>query len=110
MKVVVSGIEIPQGIAGKDMTTTGWYNIVSTGSAQGSFNPDFADDNQQPLGDPHGSIASLSVVVPNRISSGASLPHVEVLMQGFHLDRFGLDGGFIDNTFTKIRLGLSLTF
>ena len=58
MKVVVSGIEIPQGIAGKDMTTTGWYNVVSLGSVQGSFNADFADDNKQPLGDPHGSIAA----------------------------------------------------
>ena len=101
MKVVVSGIEIPQGIAGKDMTTTGWYNVVSLGSVQGSFNADFTDDNKQPLGDPHGSIAALSVVVPNRISSGASLPHVEVLMQGLHLDRFGLAGEFIDNTFTN---------
>ena len=64
MKVVVSGIEIPQGIAGKDMTTTGWYNVVSLGSVQGSFNADFTDDNKQPLGDPHGSIAALSVVVP----------------------------------------------
>jgi hypothetical protein len=101
LKVVVSGIEIPQGVAGKDMTTTGWYNIVSMGAIQGAFNLDFTDDNKQPLGDPHGSMAVLSVVVPNRINSGGSLPHVEVLLQGLHLDRYNLDGSFRDNTFTN---------
>jgi hypothetical protein len=101
LKVVVSGIEIPKGIAGADMTATGWYNIVSNGDVQGAFNLDFTDANHQPLGDSHGSMAVLSVVVPNRINSGGSLPHVEVLLQGLRLDRFALDGSFLDNTFTN---------
>jgi hypothetical protein len=101
MKVVVGGIEIPQGVAGKDMTTTGWYDIVSVGNAQGAFNAGFLDEDQKPLGDPHGGMAALSVIVPNRINSGSTMPNVEVLLQGIHLDRFGLDGSFLDNTFTN---------
>lgn len=101
LKVVVSGIEIPQGVADKDMTATGWYDIVSLGNAQGAFNAGFVDEHQKPLGDPHGGIAALSVIVPNRINSGSSVPQVEVLLQGIHLDRFRLDGAFLDNTFTN---------
>ncbi len=70
LKVVVNDIEIPIATPGQDMTTTGWYSIVSTGSRQGAFNMDFVDSSGNPLGDPHGSIASLSIVVPNRISTG----------------------------------------
>jgi hypothetical protein len=101
LKVVVSGVEIPLGIAGTDMTATGWYNQVSSGTTQGSFNLDFVDESKKPVGDPHGSIATLSIVVPNRINAGGSLPRVEVLMQGLLLDRYNLDGSFRDNTFTN---------
>jgi hypothetical protein len=101
LKVVVGGIEIPKGIAGTDMTATGWYNIVCLGGPSGSFNPDFSDSNNNPLGDPHGSMAVLSVIVPNRINSGGSLPHVDVLVQGLHIDRYNVDGSFRDNTFTN---------
>ncbi len=101
LKVVVSGVEIPKGVAGYDMTTTGWYNVVSIGSISGSFNPDFVDSNKQPLGDPHGSMAALSVVVPNRINSGGTLPHVEVLLQGTHMDSFNADGSFQVNGFSN---------
>ncbi len=76
LKVVVSDIEIPLGVAGQDMTATGWYSIVSTGSRQGAFNMDFVDSSGSPLGDPHGSISSLSIIVPNRISTGTSSPIV----------------------------------
>ena len=37
------------------------------------------------MGDPYGSMAVLSVVVPNRISDGRSLPKVEVLIRGMKL-------------------------
>ena len=86
LKVIVNDIEIPLAASGTDMTGTGWYNIVTPGTAQGSFNLDFVDSDNQPVGDPYGSVAVISVVVPNRISSGGSLPHVEILMQGLHLD------------------------
>jgi hypothetical protein len=56
-KVVVSGIEIPQAVPGTDMTATGWFNVVCKGAPSGAFNLDFVDSNNNPLGDPHGSIA-----------------------------------------------------
>ncbi|MDQ2841576.1 MAG: hypothetical protein M3Y72_11175 [Acidobacteriota bacterium] len=56
LKVVVNDVEIPQIVANKDMTTTGWYAAVTTGTRQGNFNLDFVDSNGNPLGDPYGSI------------------------------------------------------
>jgi len=101
LKVVVNDIEIPQAVAGQDMTTTGWFNIVTTGTRQGNFNPDFTDSNGNPLGDPYGSISVLAIVVPNRISSGRSLPNVEVLLQGIQIDTYNVDGSFQATTFTN---------
>lgn len=92
LKVVVNDIEIPLGVAGQDMTTTGWYSVISNGNRQGAFNLDFTDSSGNPLGDPHGSIASLSIIVPNRISTGQSAPTVQVLLQGVQVDTFALDG------------------
>ena len=86
IKVVVNNVEIPLAVTGQDMTATGWYSLVSTGSRDGVFNFDFSASSTQPLGDPHGSLASLSVVVPNRISSGRSVADVEVLMRGVQID------------------------
>ncbi|MGA8599685.1 MAG: phage tail protein [Bryobacteraceae bacterium] len=100
-KVVVSGIEIPQGIYGTDMSATGWYNVICLGNASGAFNPDFEDSNGNPLGDPHGSMAALSVVVPNRINIGGYLPHIEVLLQGIHVDQYSPDGSFLTTGFTN---------
>src|SRR5205823_6401495 len=67
LKAVVNDVEIPQSVGGQDMTVTGWYSTVTTGSREGNFNPDFRDANGKALGDPYGSMAVLSVVVPNRI-------------------------------------------
>ncbi len=69
VKVVVNGVEIPQGQSGKNMTATGWFNLVTPGTRNGAFNLDFVDASGQPLGDPYGSMALLSVVVPNQVSS-----------------------------------------
>ncbi|MBV8573062.1 MAG: phage tail protein [Acidobacteriaceae bacterium] len=101
MKVVVNDIEIPQAVPGHDMTATGWFSVVTTGTRQGSFNLDFSDSNGNPLGDPYGSMAVLSIVVPNRISSGRSLPNVEVLLQGMQIDSFNLDGSFQATAYTN---------
>ena len=92
LKVVVNDVEIPQASAGTDMTSTGWYSIVTSGTRTGSFNLDFLDTNGNPLGDPYGSLAVLAVVVPNRISSGTSLPNVEVLLQGMQVDVYDTNG------------------
>ncbi|MGH9583516.1 MAG: hypothetical protein ACRD4O_11325, partial [Bryobacteraceae bacterium] len=94
LKVVVGDIEIPLAVPGQDMTLTGWYTVIATGTRQGNLNLDFADSSGHPLGDPNGSISVLSIVVPNRIASGRGLPDVEVLMQGMHIDSYNSDGTF----------------
>ena len=100
LQVLVEGIEIPRGQSGHNMTSTGWYNVVTWGSRNGTRNGDFADANGVPLGDPYGSMAYLSVVVPNRVNNGTSLPKVQVLVQGLKLYRFDSAGNFVDETFT----------
>ncbi len=100
LKVVANGIEIPQGQTGRNMTGTGWYNIVSLGRRQGEFNLDFTD-NGSPVGDPYGSMAVLSVVLPNRIADGSALPRVEVLLEGMELPTYDVDGTDLGGGFTN---------
>jgi len=101
LKVVVNGIEIPAGCAGKDMTGTGWYNVVTYGGRTGAFNLDFTDGEGDPLGDPYGSMAMMSLVVPNRVSEGTSLPRVDVLAEGLRLKRYDEGGAPVDEVFTS---------
>ncbi|MBM3787580.1 MAG: hypothetical protein FJW30_24760, partial [Acidobacteria bacterium] len=101
MKVVVNDVEIPLGENRRDMTATGWYNSVSPGNRTGGFNLDFADSNGNPVGDPYGSMAFLSVVVPNRVHEGRSLPRVKVLVQGLKLPRYDEDENFLGLQFTN---------
>ncbi|MDP2996228.1 MAG: phage tail protein [Bryobacterales bacterium] len=101
LKVVANNVEIPQGQPNRDMTATGWYNLVSAGSRAGGFNADFTDSSGHPLGDPYGSMAVLSVVLPNRISDGRSLPKIEVLVEGLKLPRFDEDGNGIGEAYTN---------
>lgn len=100
-KVLVNGVEIPLGVTGRDMTATGWYNIVSLGTKNGGFNLNFRDSQGIPLGDPHGSIAILAVAVPNRLNDGRSIPRVEVLLDGLQLEHFGGDGESAGVAFTR---------
>jgi len=99
-KVLVNQIEIPAGQSGKNMTATGWYNAISTGTRNGAFNPDFADAAGNPAGDPYGSMAYLSVVVPNQINNGLSLPTVQVLADGLQLPVYEADGSYLNTVFT----------
>jgi len=99
-KVLVNQIEIPVGQSGKNMTATGWYNAISLGARNGAFNPDFADAAGNPAGDPYGSMAYLSVVVPNQINNGLSLPTVQVLADGLQLPIYGADGSYQNAQFT----------
>ncbi len=101
VKVIVNGIEIPEAVNGANMTATGWYKVVTLGLRNGAFNLDFTDATGKPLGDPYGSLACLSVVVPNRISDGRSLPQVEVLIQGMKVPRFNATGALVDIAFTN---------
>ena len=101
LKTVVNDVEVPQFVAGKDMTATGWYQLITAGNRSGTFDSDFVDSLGNPLGDPYGSLSVLLVVVPNRISSGKSLPNVEVLLQGLQLDSYNLDGSFAGTQYTN---------
>ena len=83
------------------MTATGWYNVVTAGTRNGAFNPDFTDASGNPLGDPYGSMAMLSVVVPNRISNGQTLPNIQVLMHGLKLEQFDTSGTSLGESFTN---------
>lgn len=100
--VLVNDIEIPIGRSGVNMTGTGWYNVVSYGTRNGVFDLDFSDTNGNPLGDPYGSMAYLSIVVPNSINDGQSVPQIQVLVNGLEIESFALDGtsqgfNFINN-------------
>lgn len=101
LRVLVNGIEIPVGQAGQNMTSTGWYNVVTLGGKWGGFNLDFTDSAGQPLGDPYGSMAYASVVVPNRISDGRSLPKIEILIQGLKLSTFDTSGNYTGESFSN---------
>jgi len=101
LKVLVNDIEIPLGRAGADMTATGWFSVITPGGRTGAFNPDYVTSSGEPLGDPYGSMAVLSVVVPNRINDGRNLPDVQVLLEGLKLDQYGSDGKYKGQSFTN---------
>jgi hypothetical protein len=101
LKVLVNGVEIPAAQDYRDMSSTGWFQLVSSGNRTGAFNLDFSDAAGQPLGDPYGSMAFLSLVVPNRISDGRSLPRVEVLMDGMRVSIFSTDGEYVGENFSN---------
>ncbi len=101
LKVLANNVEIPLGRSGEDMTATGWFNVISTGGRSGGFNSDFTDGQGNPLGDPYGSMAVMSVVLPNRISEGKSLPKIEVLVEGVKLPRYDAGGNLLAEAFTN---------
>jgi hypothetical protein len=101
LSVLVNDVEIPQGVNGVNMTSTGWYNIITYGTRNGKQDPNFADSRGNPLGDPFGSMAYLSVVVPNRVSDGTSVPSVQVLVQGMKLWQFDTSGNWIGSQFSS---------
>jgi hypothetical protein len=98
--VLVNGIQIPLGVSGANMTGTGWYNVMTLGTRDGAYDPNFTSSNGQPAGDPYGSMAYLSVVVPNSISSGNSLPTVEALVQGLLIPVYNPDGSYESDAFS----------
>jgi hypothetical protein len=101
VKVIVNDVEIPEAVSGADMTATGWFTVVSTGTRSGAFNPNFTDAQGNPLGDPYGSMAFASVVVPNRISNGQALAKIQVLAQGLKLERFNAGEESLGEAFTN---------
>jgi hypothetical protein len=101
LKVLVNDVEIPLGRAGTNMTGTGWYNVPTLGTRTGGFNLDFEGSDGTPAGDPYGSMAYLSVVVPNRLNDGRSLPTVKVLVQGLKVPVYNSDGTPAGESFTN---------
>ncbi|MHC4067600.1 MAG: hypothetical protein ACYSUI_24285, partial [Planctomycetota bacterium] len=92
LKVLVNNIEIPIGVAGRDMTRSGWWNLFADGDRNGGFNFNFTSFGGVPQGDPYGSMAALSIVVPNQINDGKVLPRVKVLVEGSLLESFDSGG------------------
>ncbi len=101
LTVLVNDIVIPQGVRGQNMTSTGWWNLMSAGQRNGNQDPNFGDGGSGPAGDPYGSLAYLSVVVPNQINDGSSIPTVQVLMQGMKLLTFDVNGSAIGAQFSS---------
>ena len=101
LSVLIDDIQIPQGVTGVNMTSTGWYNLISPGTRNGQQDPNFSDGNGNLLGDPYGSMAYLSIVVPNRINDGTSIPAVQVLMQGLKLWQFDTSGNLLGEEFSS---------
>jgi len=99
--VLVNDIQIPLGINGQNMTGTGWYNVITLGTRDGAFDYNFVDSSGQPAGDPYGSMAYLSVVVPNQINDGNSLPTVKVLAQGLLVPVYDASGTYIGDQFSS---------
>jgi len=99
--VLVNDIIIPQGVSGQNMTSTGWWNLMSAGQRNGTQDPNFGDGGSGPVGDPYGSMAYLSVVVPNQINDGSSIPTVQVLTQGMKLLTFDTSGNSLGAQFSS---------
>ncbi len=100
LKVLVNDVELPLGVSGANMTGTGWYNLLTTGTRDGVRNADFTNSSGELAGDPYGSMAYLSIAVPNGLADGTSLPHVKVLAQGLKLPGFEVDGTPTGETFS----------
>jgi hypothetical protein len=101
LTVLVNDVEIPIGVSGTNMTGTGWYKVETLGTRDGALDPNFTDSSGAPAGDPYGSMAYLSVVVPNQLNNGTSLPSVEVLVQGLLVPVYAADGTYISDQFSS---------
>lgn len=101
LRLWANGIELPLGVAGKDMSATGWYDVLTIGNRDGAFDPNFKDSQGQPISDPHGSMAAVSVHVPASLISSNTLPTIEVLAQGATLRRFDNQGNVLGPFFTS---------
>jgi hypothetical protein len=101
LTVLVGGVQIPMGVSGKNMTGTGWFNLLTPGTRDGAFDMNFTESSGNPAGDPYGSMAYLSVAVPNQLNNGNSLPSVQVLMQGLIVPTYAADGTYLSDRFSS---------
>ncbi len=100
VKVLVNNIEIPIAVSGRDMTASGWWSMFAGGGRTGGFNLNFTDSSGAPLGDPYGSMAAISIVAPNQINDGKSLPRVRVLAEGVKLEQFDNTGASLGSSYS----------
>jgi len=100
-KVVANGVEIPLADDGRDMSGTGWYRVLTYGDRDGTFNADFSDSSGSAMGDPHGSLACLTLVLPNQIVERGKLPRAEVLLDGLRLPTYDANGNQVAIAFTR---------
>ena len=101
VSVLVNDIQIPQGVNGRNMTATGWYNLMSAGTRNGHQDNNFGNAAGTAQGDPYGTMAYLSVVVPNRVNDGTSIPRVQVLLRGLKLWQFDTTGNLLSEQFSS---------
>jgi hypothetical protein len=101
LTVLVDDVQIPMGVSGQNMTGTGWYNLITPGTRDGAYDPNFTNSDGSPAGDPYGSMAYLAVVVPNQLNDGNSLPSVQVLMQGLIVPTYAADGTYLCDQFSS---------
>ncbi|MCW5963470.1 MAG: hypothetical protein KIT83_05480 [Bryobacterales bacterium] len=99
-RVVVNGVEIPAAVEGRNMTASGWHRIIASGTRNGSFLPKPDNDGVYTESDPHGSMATIEVVIPNAIQKGSSQPRTEVLLRGMRLLTVAADGSEAGRVFT----------
>jgi Putative phage tail protein len=99
--VLVNDVQIPIGVSGANMTGTGWYNVVTLGARNGAFDMNFTTASGQPAGDPYGSMAYLSIVVPNQLNDGNSIPEIQVLAQGLIVPTYAADGTNLGSQFSN---------
>ena len=83
LKVLVNDIEIPRAVSRAQYDVNGLVQPDQRGVANG-VQPDanFGNGQGVALGDPYGSMAYLSVVLPNRMNDGTSIPAIQVLDAG----------------------------
>jgi hypothetical protein len=101
LTVLVNDVQIPVGVPCVNMTGTGWYNLLTPGTRDGAYDPNFTDSSGNPAGDPYGSMAYLAVVVPNSLNNGNSLATVQVLIQGLIVPTYAADGTYLCNQFSS---------
>ena len=76
LRVVCNDVEIPYA---SPSNKTAWWSIVNAGTRNGFPNPDQFFSSK---GDPYGSLACISIVVPRRLADSGSAPRVRVLLKG----------------------------
>ena len=97
LTVLVNDVEIPLGVSGHEHDGHGLVQRRDAGGARRRIAIRiFTDASGQPAGDPYGSMAYLSVVVPNQLNNGTSLPRVKVLAQGLDVPIYAADGTYVE--------------